>query len=60
MTLYFDFFIEFLYLRGTESRTDTTIEPPVNKPPFDYMLTEKRRLRGGYPDRHRPDAHEFR
>jgi hypothetical protein len=33
MMLYFDFFIEFLYLRGTESRTGTGIEPPVNKTP---------------------------
>jgi hypothetical protein len=32
MMLYFDFFIEFHYLRGTESPTGTAIEPPVNKP----------------------------
>jgi hypothetical protein len=32
MMLYFDFFIEFLYLRGTDSRIGTATELPVNKP----------------------------
>jgi hypothetical protein len=30
--LYFDLFIEFPYLRGTESRLGIAIELPVNNP----------------------------